>query len=108
MKIIKTKRFPFGQYKAINLFGVVFTRENLSETEINHEAIHTAQMKEMLYIFFYLWYAIEYVIIWFKHNGWNQNRRYKNLRFEQEAYEYENNLAYLNQRKRYNWIKYGI
>ena len=63
MKIVKTKWFPFGGYKAINLFGILFTKSDLSETEINHEAIHTAQMKEMLYIFFYIWYAIEYIII---------------------------------------------
>lgn len=42
MIIIKNKWFPFGKYKAINLFGILFTKSNLSEVEINHEAIHTA------------------------------------------------------------------
>ena len=42
MKIIKTKWFPFRGYKAINLFGILFTKGDLSDTEINHEAIHTA------------------------------------------------------------------
>ena len=41
MRIIKTKHFPFGGYKAINLFGIIFTKGELSNRELNHEAIHT-------------------------------------------------------------------
>ena len=53
MKIIKTSWFPFGGYSTINLFGVLFTkRDYLTRDIILHEQIHTAQMKEMLYIFF--------------------------------------------------------
>lgn len=64
MKIIHTKHFPFGRYSTINLFGVLFTkRDNLSKTTINHESIHTEQIKEMFYIFFYIWYGLEYIII---------------------------------------------
>lgn len=63
MRVIKTKHFPFNGYKAINLFGVIFTKGELSNKELNHEAIHTEQMKEMLYIFFYIWYGVEYLII---------------------------------------------
>ena len=71
MKIIHNNWFPFGRYKAINLFGILFSKEVLTEEELNHETIHTAQMKEMLYIFFYLWYVIEYIVIWFKHSSWS-------------------------------------
>lgn len=28
MRVIKTKHFPFNGYKAINLFGIIFTKEN--------------------------------------------------------------------------------
>ena len=42
--------FPFGRYSTINLFGVLFTkRDNLSKTTINHESIHTEQIKENQY-----------------------------------------------------------
>lgn len=52
MKIIHTKHFPFGRYSTINLFGVLFTkRDNLSKTTINHESIHTEQIKEMFYTY---------------------------------------------------------
>ena len=56
MKIIYNNLIPFNGYKAINLFGVLFVRKGctMSEIDINHEAIHTTQMKEMLYIFFYV------------------------------------------------------
>ena len=84
MRVIKTKHFPFGGYKAINLFGIIFTKGELSNKELNHEAIHTEQMKEMLYIFFYIWYGIEYLIIRLFHI--KQHDAYKDVSFEEEAY----------------------
>ena len=62
MKVIYNSLIPFKGFIAINLFGIVFARKEykeLSRRTLNHEAIHTAQMKEMLYVFFYLWYVIE-------------------------------------------------
>ena len=41
MKIKKNKIIPFPGYKAINLFGVIFCRADLSEVDKNHESIHT-------------------------------------------------------------------
>ena len=29
MRVIKTKHFPFNGYKAINLFGIVFTKRRI-------------------------------------------------------------------------------
>ena len=62
MKTIRNKYIPFQGFRAINLFGILFVRGNaiINERTVRHEAIHTAQMKEMLYIFFYLWYVIEW------------------------------------------------
>lgn len=57
MKIIYNKLIPFKGFAAINLFGVLFARKEckpLSERTINHEAIHTAQMRELLYVGFIL------------------------------------------------------
>ena len=103
MKIIYNNIIPFTGYKAINLFGILFVRKgcNMSDEDINHEAIHTTQMKEMLYIFFYIWYIVEWVIRLFK-----KGNAYRNISFEQEAYNNENNLEYLNNRKHYGWFKY--
>lgn len=103
MKVIKNKWIPFKGYKCINLFGILFTKSDLSDKDINHEAIHTKQMQEMLYIFFYLWYWIEYIVRRFSNS---QHKAYKKVSFEQEAYYYESNLAYLRWRKRYSWLKF--
>lgn len=48
---------------AINLFGIIVTCEELSKEELNHELIHTAQARELLYIPFYLWYIIEWFFL---------------------------------------------
>jgi hypothetical protein len=79
MKIIYNNIIPFPGYKAINLFGLLFVRKDaiMSEEDINHESIHTAQMKEMLYTFFYIWYIIEWVIRLFK-----KGNAYRNISFE--------------------------
>lgn len=104
MRVIKTKHFPFNGYKAINIFGIVFTKGELSNKELNHEAIHTEQMKEMLYIFFYIWYGIEYLIIRLFHI--KQHDAYKDVSFEEEAHINDDNLNYISKRKHYTWTKY--
>lgn len=53
MIIIKNKIIPFKGFSAIYLFGLLFTKKELSRTEINHELIHERQAKEMLFVFFY-------------------------------------------------------
>lgn len=105
MKVIYAKRFPFGPYHTINLFGILFTkRDYLTRDTILHEQIHTAQMKEMLYIFFYIWYGLEYIIIRFFHK--KQNSAYRDVSFEEEAYDNAYNWNYLKIRKHYAWFKY--
>jgi len=107
MRIIYNKILPAKGFAAINLFGVVFARKEykpLSRRTENHEAIHTAQMKEMLYIGFYLWYLIEWVVLLFKYR--NSKKAYMNIRFEKEAYANDNDLYYLDSRKRYSWKNY--
>lgn len=41
---------------AINLFGMIVTCEELSKEDFNHELIHTAQAKELLFVPFYVRY----------------------------------------------------
>lgn len=102
MLIIRNKVIPFKGFKAINLFGILFVRENakLDAKTINHEEIHTAQMKEMLYIFFYLWYVIGWIIRLF-----GKGNAYRKVSFEKEAYNNQDDVTYLTKRKHYNWLK---
>lgn len=105
MIVIKNKFIPFGKYSTINLFGILFTKEDtLSESTIRHETIHLKQMQEMLWVFFYLWYAIEYVIVRLCHS--KQNDAYHDVSFEEEAHNNDMNIDYLKQRKHFAWLKY--
>lgn len=113
MKVIYNNILPFKGFVAINIFGILFIRKSYKKYEgtywydamLNHEKIHTAQMKEQLYIFFYVLYLIEYIIRLFA-TKFNFHTAYKSISFEQEAYTNENNLTYLNNRKRFSWLKY--
>lgn len=106
MKVVYNNIIPFKGYKAINLFGILFVRKGaiLKDRDLNHEAIHTAQIKEMLYIFFYLWYAVEWIIGLIEYR--NAHTAYRNISFEYEAYVNENNSNYLTTRESYAWYKY--
>ena len=104
MKVIYNNIIPFRGFTAMNLFGLIFARkecEPLSKQTINHEAIHTEQMKEMLYVFFYLWYLIEWIVKLFIYG----KKSYNNISFEREAYQYAGYEGYLSIRKPYKWIQ---
>jgi len=99
-RIVRIKRRSFiKSFIAINLFGIIVTCEELSKVELNHELIHTAQARELLYIPFYLWYIIEWFYLYLKYRDWM--RAYYNIRFEKEAYAHQEDLEYLNRRKHY-------
>lgn len=108
MKVIRNKFIPFKGYKAVNLFGVVFQRsdtKDLTKVELNHEAIHTAQGKELLWIFFYIIYLLEWVIRLFQYK-FDTKLAYRAISFEVEAYANQNKPTYLSKRKRYaQWRK---
>jgi hypothetical protein len=100
--IIHIKKHPFGEnYLAINLFGLIFTLRNLTPVELNHELIHSAQQRELLYIPFFIWYGIEWLILYFKYKDWT--KAYFHIRFEKEAYNNQYNLEYLSQRKHFTY-----
>ena len=107
MKMVYNKWIPFKGFFAINLFGTCYIREEnkhikIPKQTLNHEAIHTEQMKELGYIFFYIWYFIEWLIQLCFHG----KDAYYWISFEREAYDNDKNYKYLNKRKHYNWFKY--
>lgn len=105
MKIIYNKVIPFRGFVAINLFGVLFVREEykgrINARTLNHEGIHTEQMKELLYLFFYLLYVLEWFVRLFM-----TGNAYRNISFEREAYSNETNIKYIKERKYFEFIKY--
>lgn len=127
MKIIRNKYIPFPGYKAINLFGVLFVKNNarIDEVTMNHESIHSAQIKEVmalgaivftpllfvswwfvvpLLFSYYIWYVVEFLIRWIATGSWD--RAYRSIGFEREAYSNQEDPVYLILRKSFNFIKY--
>lgn len=103
MKIIRNNIIPFGKrFAAINLFGVFFVKHGVrvSSDLINHESIHTAQMRELLYLPFYLIYVIEWAYRVAQTKG-DLMAAYMRISFEREAYAHGNDLAYLARRRHY-------
>lgn len=103
MKIIRTSILPFKGYNAINLLGVLFVHHGvyLSDELMNHERIHTAQQREMLFVFFYLFYLVEWLVRLLM-----RGNAYRNISFEREAYANQRNLGYLKHRQLYAWRRY--
>ena len=114
MNILYSKYLPPKGFSAINLFGFIIIRSEYRELLnsrpavrdrlINHEQIHTAQMREMLYLFFYVWYGIEWLILWV-YFGFNSKKAYKNISFEKEAYQHDEDLDYLKSRWLFAWLR---
>lgn len=108
MKLIYNNIIPFKGFYAINLFGLCFVRKDVNETKrghdimVNHESIHTQQMREIGYIFFYVLYVLEWFVRLFI-NGFDA---YSHISFEREAYENQDNFDYIKTRKRYSWVKH--
>lgn len=96
---------PSG-YKCINLCGIIFTREDatISDETIRHERTHTLQEKELLYVFFYILYVLFF--IWNFIRYWNWKKSYRNICFELEAEENEDDVDYNDNREHYAWTNY--
>ena len=103
-KIIKSKLAPSNL--CINIFGTIWTRDTswIDRFVINHERIHTAQQRELLFVPFYILYGLEWIFRIIQYR--NKKKAYFNISFEREAYANGDDLTYLSNRKLYSWIKY--
>lgn len=102
--IITSRLIPKGI--CVNLFGTFWTRDPswIDKYVINHERIHTAQQRELLFVSFYILYLIELCIRRLQYSSWKE--AYYNISFEREAYTYGRDLAYLRKRPYYSWIRF--
>lgn len=105
MRVIVSKILPPKGFVAINLLGVVVVREEnkrfFGDKSRNHEAIHTAQMRELGFIFFYVIYVLEWLFNLFRY-GFGGDKAYYMISFEREAYEHEAELDYLARRRHFS------
>ncbi len=91
-KVFLIKRHPMGRkFLAICLFGFIFTVRPLSKTELNHELIHVAQQKELLYLPFFLWYFLEWLVLL--------------LKYRDHMDRHQDDLDYLKRRKHFAYCR---
>ena len=102
--IIRSRIVPKGI--CINLFGTFWARDTrwIDRFVVNHERIHTAQMRELLFVPFYIVYLLEWLVRLVQYHNWD--RAYRNISFEREAYTNGKDLTYLHRRRHFAWIKY--
>lgn len=102
--IIQSRLIPKGI--CVNLFGTFWARDTswINRYVVNHERIHTAQQRELLFVPFYIVYLLEWLLRIFQYR--NIHRAYRNISFEREAYTNGDDLSYLPARKSYAWVDY--
>jgi len=105
--IISICRF-FGSktIEYLNLFSfcIIYNTIKPDAETINHEQIHSAQMRELLFLGFYLMYVYFWIKDFIKYRS--SSHAYYVIPFECEAYESEYNKNYLKTRKHFAWIKF--
>lgn len=107
MIVIVNKYLVPKGYAGITVFPfIVLQHKNLENNPVfmNHERIHLRQQIELLLVFFYLWYVVEFVIHWIR--LFDSKKAYRAISFEKEAYTFENEFDYLNKKKIFSFIKF--
>jgi hypothetical protein len=105
--IIVIRHFFYRNYVGLCLWPFIILRNpslKQDSTLINHERIHLRQQAELLLVFFYMFYFLE----WILKSAWYRDfyTGYRNISFEREAYLQENNLCYLGERRPFQFLKY--
>lgn len=100
--VILSKFAPI-EIKAISLGIVVFSKDKMSPQTKLHETIHFHQWIELGFIGFIILYLWDY-LHGLRLYG-DGSIAYSMIRAEQEAYDNDSNHYYLQERKRYEWIR---
>jgi hypothetical protein len=96
-KIVQSKFVAFGLFgvAGIVLYPFVFVIDKNNKRLVNHELIHIEQIKDcgvLKFYVLYLWY-------WIKHKF-----SYRNIPFEVEAYDNDEDFEYIKTRGRKTWL----
>lgn len=105
--IIVIRHFFYRNYVGLCLWPFIILRNASLKQDralINHERIHLRQQAELLLVFFYFFYLLEWVLksVWYA----DFYKGYRNISFEREAYLKEQDLQYLEQRRPYEFLRY--
>lgn len=93
--------------KGAAFYPFIFLSKDSYDEEwiINHELIHFAQQKELLFIGLWILNLFEFLYLFIVKN-YNMHDAYIMRASEQEAYRNQNNQTYLSQRNRFEIFKY--
>lgn len=105
--IVVSKYFFYKNYVGLSLWPFIILKNSTLKKDavlIHHEHIHLKQQKELLLVFFYVLYILEWLLrsLWYL----DTYKAYQNISFEREAYANEVHLNYVAQRKPFSFIKY--
>lgn len=109
--IIKNSKIPkllswVIDIRGITLWPFIILIDEGDERIIRHESIHIAQYNELFVVGFialYLWDAARGLI---KYK--DGELAYRAIRFEQEAYAFDEMAGYLKTRTRYKWREFSV
>src|SRR5690554_3096999 len=107
MRLIISKFWVPKGFDGIAIFPFVFVRDVFwaeKKSFVNHEKIHLRQQIEMLIVFFFIWYGLEFLTRLMRYK--NFKTAYRNISFEREAYANELNTDYLSRRSFFSFTKY--
>ena len=94
-------------YTGLAIYPFIFLKNKTLSNNwllINHERIHLKQQLELLWVFFFIWYAFEFLFHLIRLRNWNE--AYKSISFEKEAYKNEGNPNYLKDRNFWAFLNY--
>ncbi len=102
-----TNFFSAGRAVAVTVFPFIFlvSRDHaVDKTLLQHENIHIRQALELGVLPFYIWYLLEFLVLYLRHR--NMQQAYLHIIFEREAYTYQADLDYLQKRKRWAFLRF--
>ncbi len=94
-------------FRGLTFYPFVFLtdkEDKLNDVFVNHEKIHIRQQLELLVLFFYFFYLLEYLFRLVQYK--DRKKAYFNISFEREAYTNEKDLNYLKKRSFWKFLKY--
>ncbi len=99
-------KLKFKNYIAITIYPFIIIHKDYKGNLglVNHEKIHLKQQIELFWLFFFIWYVVEFVVRCIQYKNWYL--AYRNISFEREAYQNEKNQNYLSDRKIFSFFKY--
>ena len=107
MILIVSKYLVPKGFRGMTVFPFVFVSDGNASQDLvlmNHELIHLRQQMELLVLPFYVIYGLDYLVKFIRYR--DKNVAYRNVVFEREAYENENDLEYLKSRSFWKFARF--